>query len=154
MSSFQPYDPNAQTDDNGFEPPADGKHKGVTLTDATALTSKAGNDGVLLKFKTTDGYEWAVWQGFKSEAQSAMTWSQVSQLGVDPMQISDLEQLNTALKPHVGTYYDVTVKTNGDYRNTTVDGVSLGENPGVQQQVANGAPAAAATAGAVDDPPF
>lgn len=143
MSDFKPFDPNASTDDNGFNPPPDGTHKGVTLTGAKALTSKAGNDGVLLELRTTDGYEWAVWLGFKSDAQAAVTWSQVAQLGIDPTQIADLPQLDDELKRHIGTYVDVKVTTSDDgrFRNSNLTGLTLGQNPVAQEQTAVGATA-------------
>lgn len=151
MSSFKPYDPNASTDDAGFDPPADGTHKGCTLTDAGAFTSKAGNDGVLLKLRNTDGHEWAVWLGFKSDAQAAVTWSQVAQLGVNAVEISNLSQLDEELKRHIGTYVDVSVKTSDDgrFRNSNITGISVGSNPVPQEQYA--ATTAASTAAPADD---
>jgi hypothetical protein len=152
MSDFTPYDPNAQGDDVGFDPPADGAHKGVTLVDTWAGTSMAGNDGVLLEWRTDAGYTWNHWLGFKSEKQTAMTWSQIGKLGVDVMSIDSIEALAEALKPHRGSYYDLSVKTNGEYRNVTIGGLSLGENPNAQTKTA--ATVSGGTAVPDDDIPF
>lgn len=157
--TFTPYDPNADTSggDATFDPPADGKHKGCTLTDTWAGTSNSGNDGALLKFRTPADYEWTVWLGFKSDTQSAITWSQIGKLGIDVVGIDSLDQLANALKECRGTFYDVTVKTSDDgrFRNTNVDGLSLGNNPGAQAQTTVGATAGAAANGTdTSDIPF
>lgn len=157
MSSFTPYNPNAATNDgDDFDPPADGTYGGCTLRDAGAFTSKAGNDGVMLEWETTEGTRWKVWSGFKSEKQSAVTWSDVGKLGVDPMGIDSLDDLDAALKNCIGGYYDLAVKTNGQFRNTYINGASAGSNPVVsgQSQMAHAAAPAAAAAPADDDIPF
>jgi hypothetical protein len=130
MSSFTPYDPVAHqsdtSDKNDLEPPADGPHKGCTLVDAAAFTAKSGQDWVKLEWQTTTGHKWTVLQGFKSDAQTAVTWSEVSKLGINPTEIASLEQLDEQLKTHVGGYFDLSVKTSPDgrFRNTYIEGRS------------------------------
>lgn len=157
MSSFTPYNPDTHNTDNpgnDLEPPPDGTYGGCTLRDAGAFTAKSGKDFVKFEWETTDGYRWTVLQGFKSDAQTAVTWSEVGKLGIDPMQMSDLSQLDDALKGCVGGFYDVAVKTNGQFRNTYINGPSLGTNPVVQQSSsqAQAAPANALTADTSDIP--
>lgn len=143
MSDFRPYDPSmAQDNGNDLEPPADGTYKGTTLIDAGAFTAKSGKDFVKFEWQTTDGARWTVLQGFKSEAQAAVTWSEVGKLGINATEIHDLDQLDAALKQHIGGYFDVAVKTNGQFRNTYLNGPSVGDNPVVQEQVAAGATSA------------
>lgn len=155
MSSFQPYDPNAATDNGGndLEPPADGTHTGCTLRDAGAFTAKSGKDFVKFEWETTTGHQWTVLQGFKSDAQTAVTWSEVGKLGINPVDIATLEQLDAELKKHVGSYYDLAVKTNGQFRNTYISGPSVGTNPVVTGQMATSAAGSASTppAGVADD---
>lgn len=136
MSTFQAYDPNAAPANNGddLDPPSDGNHNGCTLTDAGAFTSKAGKDFVKFEWTNTAGHKWTVLQGFKSEAQTAVTWSEVSKLGINPVEVVSLEDLDAVLKQHIGSYYDLGVKTNGQFRNTYINGPTTGSNPVVQQQ--------------------
>lgn len=135
MSSFQPYDPNAETNGGAdLEPPVDGTHTGCVLRDATAFTAKSGKDFVKFEWQTVDGFTWTVLQGFKSEGQTAVTWSEVGKLGISPVEITSLDQLDIELKKHIGSYYDIAVKTNGNFRNTYINGPSTGNNPVVQEQ--------------------
>lgn len=156
MSSFTPYDPAAHNSDTGdkndLEPPADGPHKSCTLRDAGAFTAKSGQDWVKLEWENADGYQWTVLQGFKSEGQTAVTWSEVGKLGINPVEIADLDQLDKALKAYVGGYYDIAVKTNGNFRNSYVNGPSVGSNPVVQQTSAAASPAATPPANTDDMP--
>ena len=156
MSTFTPYDPkshNADNQGNDLEPPPDGTYGGCTLRDAGAFTAKSsGKDFVKFEWETTDGYRWTVLQGFKSDAQTAVTWSEVSKLGINPTEIADLDQLDRALKACVGGYYDIVVKTNGQFRNSYVNGPSVGSNPVVQQTSA--AASAATSPASTDDMPW
>lgn len=153
MSQFTPYNPDATVgnDGNDLEPPADGTYGGCTLRDAGAFTAKSGKDFVKFEWETTAGYRWTVLQGFKSDAQTAVTWSEVSKLGINPVAITDLDQLDKALKAYVGGYYDIAVKTNGNFRNSYVNGPSVGSNPVVQQTSAAASPA---TTPPADDMPW
>lgn len=143
MSDFQPYDPNNQpssSNGNDLDPPPDGTHNGCVLRDAGAFTAKSGKDFVKLEWQTTDGHTWTVLQGFKSEAQTAVTWSEVGKLGINPVETTSLEELDEKLKQQIGSYYDLAVKTNGQFRNTYINGPTVGNNPVVQQQTAIAAP--------------
>jgi hypothetical protein len=126
----------------------------VTVTDAKAITSKAGDDWVIIELEGIDGaaaeHQWSVLQGFKSPQQAGFTKRVVRDLGVDidtidGTSISDLDQ---ALKPVVGTYHTVEVKQNGEYRNTYFRGAVSTEETLPQEQ------RAAATNGNEDDIPF
>lgn len=159
MSSFQPYNPDTAVNSagNDLDPPGDGTHKGCVLRDAAAFTSKSGKDFVKFEWETIDGYTWTVLQGFKSEGQTAVTWSEVAKLGLNPTDIASLDALDAELKQHVGSYYDVAVKTNGQFRNTYINAPSTGSNPVVQQQTAMAQKQAAPVGGGSaedDDIPF
>lgn len=159
--TFIPYDPNQHQNPNqdgdDFDPPADGQHKGCELIDAGAFTSKKGDDWAKFKWRTPNGHEWTVLQGFDptNDTRTAITWGQIQALGINPVDIDSLEALNTILIAQVGSYYDLGVKTNGQFRNTYINGPTVGENPVVQQQIANGAqPVAAGTGVPEEDIPF
>lgn len=162
--SFAPYDPDKHDNPNGgndLEPPADGTHTGCTLTDAAAFTAKSsGKTFAKFVWRNTDDYEWTVLQGFSDDNDqvNAITWGVIQKLGINPVDVHDLDQLDAALKAQIGSYYDLGVKTNGKFRNTYVNGPSVGDNPKVQEQIANGSqPAAVPAGGGVpddDDIPF
>lgn len=154
---FVPYDPATHDNNqngNDLDPPADGTHTGCELIDASAFTAKNGKDFVKFQWRAPHGHTWTVLQGFGSDAQAGVTWGQVAQLGINPTEISDLEQLNGVLTSHIGSYYDIGVKTNGQFRNSYINGPSVGSNPVVQEQIAsNGVqtPAAVSADGADDN---
>jgi hypothetical protein len=156
MSSFQPYNPDQGAREGSLDPPADGTHTGCRLHDASAFTSKAGNDFVKFEWETSDHYRWTVLQGFKSDEQAAVTWSEVSKLGINPTEIASLEQLNQAITAHINGYYDLAVKTNGNFRNTYINGATTQTQASLptngQEPAAVGAPSTSEPA--EDDIPF
>ena len=160
--SFRPYNPdtdNLNNDGNDLEPPPDGTHTGCELLDAGAFTSKSKNeDWVKFQWRAPDGHTWTVLQGFRSDAQTAVTWSEVSKLGINPVDVPSLDDLNDRLINLVGAYYDLAVKTNGQFRNTYINGPTVGNNPVVQQNSILGQAQEPAAVGAGtqddDDIPF
>jgi hypothetical protein len=128
----------------------------VEITNAKAITSKAGDDWVIIEVRGIDGaaqdIDWSVLQGFKSPQQAGFTKRVVRDLGVDIDTISgsDIDELDQALKPIVGTYHTVEVKQNGDYRNTYFRGPVKQETLPAEQTAAAGA----ATNGNDEDIPF
>lgn len=127
--TFDEYWANANPDaESGstdtLDPPADGVYE-VAMTSAAAFTSKDDVPWVKTSFKdVVSGYEWTVLHGFKSQAQANVTKKTCRTLGVLIDQVTSQDGLDEALKSCVGTFYAVTVKTNGQYRNTYVDGVA------------------------------
>lgn len=155
MSNFRTFNPDTDTLDNqngnDLDPPADGNHTGCELVDAGAFTSKAGKDFVKFQWRNPTGHTWTVLQGFKSDAQAAVTWSEVSKLGINPVDVGSLEELNTLLLDQIGSYYDLGVKTNGQFRNTYINAPTTGRNPVVQQQTSIAQEPEPAAVGAGDD---
>jgi hypothetical protein len=126
-------------------PPPVGTHS-VSLDDARAFTSKAGNEVLIATFRVLDGphegVKWDVVMGFSSEGAAGVTKSFCQSLGVDvdSVEASSIENLNDALKAHLGTYYGVDVVQKGISFNTYVTGRLDGSAP-VSDVPADGAPA-------------
>jgi hypothetical protein len=140
-------DPDAQADGGTLTPPDDGVYE-VALVDAAAFTSKNGVALVKTAFKdVVSEYEWTVLHGFKSQAQANMTKKTCRSLGIDIDNITSQDQLDAAAKELIGRYFAVTVKRDGKFENTYIDGPTSGTPP----QAAASAPAAATS---TDDVPF
>lgn len=135
-------DPDAEAPAVTLDPPADGVYE-VALTDAAAFNGKDERPWVAMTFKDmASEYSWKVLHGFKSQGQANMTKKACRELGVLIDQITSQEQLDEALKSCVGGYYAVTVKTNGNFRNTYVDGPTSSTPPPAGDFPAAPAPAA------------
>jgi hypothetical protein len=107
---------------SNFDPPPDGDHV-IELRKASALTSKKGDDWVVLELRELrSGHDWTVMLGFKNQGQANLTKTACSRLGVQVDEVFSLEQLSQELERHTGGYFEVAVKTNGEYRNTYVNG--------------------------------
>lgn len=135
--SFRPYNPDTDTQNdqgNDLEPPPDGTYTGCELVDAGAWNAKSGKDWAKMQWRNRNGHTWTVLQGFNSDAQTAVTWSEIGKLGINPVDIGSLEELNAKLLDQIGSYYDLAVKTNGQFKNTYVNGPTTGSNPVVQAQ--------------------
>lgn len=116
-------DPDAAGEGGTLEPPADGVYQ-VTLVDAGAFTAQSSGKAFVkteLKDESTD-YSWTVLHGFKSQAQANVTKKTCRTMGVDIDTVASEDALDTAMKALIGQYFTVTVKTNGQYRNTYIDG--------------------------------
>lgn len=140
--------------DEGFEqndPPDPGIYD-VSIQDARAFTSKAGKDTIVIELRVTSGptvgHEWPILLGFGSTNAAKVAANQCSRLGVDIKAVSTLDELDTALKTHIGTYHQAEVKQNGEYRNTWLQG----RVEGVQSDLGtDGSEFATTSAGAADD---
>lgn len=129
MSDFESWhtaDPDAAGGDDTLDPPADGTYH-VALVEGSAFETKDGQKSfVKTTFKVLAGpsadYQWTVLHGFKSQAQANITKKTCRELGVDIDNVTSLQALNDAVVARVGHYFTVTVKTNGQYRNTYIDG--------------------------------
>jgi hypothetical protein len=107
---------------SNFDPPPDGDHI-AELRKASALTSKKGDDWVVLEFREIrSGHDWTVMLGFKSQGQANVTKTACFRLGVQVDEVFSLEQLGQELERKVGGYFEVTVQTNGEFRNTYING--------------------------------
>lgn len=110
---------------NDLEPPEDGAYD-VALTEATAFESKEGKPFVKLVLRVVSlasrDYEWTVLLGFKSQSQANMTKRIVRDVGVDVDEVAGFEELGDALNTKIGQYYTVKVVTNGEFRNTYIEG--------------------------------
>lgn len=126
MSSFNADTwKNATNDLPENEPPEPGSYD-VTVVDAGAFTSKAGNDIVKVELQILPGgmhagHRWTVISGFKSDGATAVTKGMCSRLGVHIDDIATLEGLDTELQGVIGQYFAVAVKQNGDYTNTYIN---------------------------------
>lgn len=114
--------PDAAGGDNG-NPPPDGTHD-VALVDASAFTSKGGNDMVVLEWQKLSEreYQWPSLHGFKTQQAANFTKKTCREVGVDIDNVESLDALDAALKEHVSKFYEVEVKRNGDFINTYVNG--------------------------------
>lgn len=112
---------NADPEGNNDTAPEDGIYD-VALVDANAFTSKGGHDLVTLEWQTADKeHQWTSLHGFKTMQAAGFTKGTVMKLGVDPSTAGSLSELDAALKPCVGRYFEVEVKRNGDFVNTYVN---------------------------------
>jgi hypothetical protein len=131
MTGFASTWGNASTnpqDQDDNDPPAPGTYS-VALTDARAFTSKAGKE-LRIVDGAQEGYKWSVLMGFQSEGAAGVAKSFCSGLGVDVDNVEPpIENLNAALKPHVGDYYSVDVYENKGYVNTKVTARLDGSTP-------------------------
>ncbi len=159
MSDFESAWGSATVDggeQSNFDPPEDGDHV-VELRKASALTSKKGDDWVVLELRELQtGHDWTVMLGFKSQGQANVTKTACSRLGIQVDEVFGLEQLGEELERRAGGYFEVTVKTNGDFRNTYINGParpSVGSDvPVSQHELAPATAAAAAGPAPWDDP--
>lgn len=107
---------------SNFDPPPDGDHI-AELRKAQALRSKKDEDWVVLEWRELQtGHDWTLMLGFKSQGQANLTKTACSRLGIQVDEVFSLEQLDQELGRVAGGYFEVTVKTNGDFRNTYVNG--------------------------------
>ncbi len=107
---------------SNFDPPPDGDHV-IELRKASALTSKKGDDWVVLELRELrSGHDWTMMLGFKSQGQANVTKTACYRLGVQVDEVYSLEQLGQELGRKVGGYYEVAVQTNGEFRNTYING--------------------------------
>jgi hypothetical protein len=134
-------------DDN--QPPEPGRYE-VALIDAGAWFARSsGKPTMKLGWRRIeDGYEWSDIYGFGSEGAANFAKRTARDVGANVDEIADLEELDRALKEHVGAFYTVDVQQNGDYRNTYIAGTLTGDVPMDAPE-----PAPAAVAGS-DDVPF
>lgn len=154
FDAFISADPDAAGGDGGdLEPPADGTYE-VALTDAAFFTSKKGDAFVKLAWRVVSqqhtGFEWTVLLGFKSQGQANMSKKQVRELGIEVDSVTSPAALDQELKERVGGYFSVEVKTNGEYRNTYVNGPAVGSDVPIDAQAFSAEPAPA-DAGATDE---
>jgi hypothetical protein len=146
MTGFASTWGNASTNpqDQDDTPPPVGKHN-ASLDDARAFTSKQGNETLVAEFRVLDGphegVKWSVLHGFKNERAAGVAKSFSQSLGVDVESVTGIEELNEALKPHVGYY------------NTYVTGRLDGSTP-VSDVPADGAPAHEPVPTDTDDIPW
>jgi hypothetical protein len=158
MTGFASTWGNASTNPQDQEdtPPPVGKHS-ASLDDARAFTSKQGNETLVAEFRVLDGphegVKWSVLHGFKNERAAGVAKSFSQSLGVDVESVTGIEELNEALKPHVGSYYSVDVVQKGVYYNTYVTGRLDGSTP-VSDVPADGAPAHEPVPTDTDDIPW
>lgn len=146
-------DPNAVGGDDS-QPPEAGTYT-VVLKDADAFTSKKGEDWQKLEFGLLDrDHDWTVLFGFKSQAAANFAANQAREVGVDVSGIRSMEELAAALKQHVGTYYEVEVEQNGEYRNTYIRGRSTSEPLNSLGAQAPAPPTPVAAGAASSDVPF
>lgn len=159
--SFAQHWPNANPENAGSggadNPPPDGKHQ-VVLVDGGAWTAKSsGNETLKFEFRTVDGrFEWPSIGGWSTQSNADYAAKALEALGLDFKVLRSLEQIDAAVKSLVGRFFTVTVKRNGEYVNTYIDGPAQG----VQQAADFSAPQpaapvpAAAGAGSDSDIPF
>lgn len=136
MSGFETWGDATVTEgdqqQSNLDPPNQDGDYIALLVKATALTSKKEDDYVVLEWRELQsGWEWTVLLGFKSQAQANLTKTACSKLGLNVDEIVSLAQLADELSVLAGGYYDVHVKTNGEYRNTYVNGPSIEERTDV-----------------------
>lgn len=128
MSFQETWQQAAEHADEGFQPsqPPDPGMYDIEIRDAKAFTSNAGNDTVVIELRLASGphqgHEWAIILGFGSEGAAKVAAAQCSRLGVHVKDVASLDELDRALKQHVGEYHTVEVKQNGQYRNTWLQG--------------------------------
>lgn len=114
-------DPDAvgNSEDNA---PDDGTHD-AALIEGRAFTSKGGNDMVVLEWQTVDRqHQWPSLHGFKTQEAANFTKKTCRDLGVAIDDVASLDELDSLLKEHVGEFFEVEVKRNGDYINTYING--------------------------------
>lgn len=136
----------------------------VTVTDARAFVSKAGNAVIVIDFQVlggqSHGHQWTELRGLKTEGQIKAAKATCARLGVDVDTVFGLEDIDAQLKGCIGLYYTVEVKQNGEWRNVYVQGRC--DTPPPTTDVPAGdflpskeeAAAAVAAAKATDDVPF
>lgn len=118
--------PDAGPEEITLEPPEDGKHSALLVEGFAGVGKDSGNPFVSVVFQTpATGYKWKVLGGFKSQGQANMTKKLCRDLGVAVDSIS-FDQLADALAAKAGSYYSLTVKTSGQFRDTYVDGPASG----------------------------
>jgi hypothetical protein len=131
------------------EPPEPGRY-GVALIDAGAWVARSsGKPTMKLGWRRIeDSYEWSDIYGFGSEGAANFAKRMARDVGADVDGIADLEELDRALKEHVGNFYTVDVQQNGNWKNTYIAGTPT-------REVSVEAPdPTAATAAPADDVPF
>lgn len=124
--AFHDYAPTAEVGNQSQEsgqPPEPGLYE-VELHEIKAFTSKAGADYVIAEFQVftgpLKGHQWTVFQGFKSQEQTNVTFGFCAAIGIDPKQATSLDELEAMLKRFEGAYYVVEVVENGSFLNTYV----------------------------------
>jgi hypothetical protein len=110
-----------RTDENSNgNPPPNGTYD-VALIDASAFTSKAGDDYVKFEWQTVDKqHAWPQLNGFGTVKAAGFTKGQCMKVGVDVELVSAFAHIDDALKPLIGQFYEVKVEHNGEYVNTYV----------------------------------
>lgn len=112
--------------DSSFDPPADDGDYVIELVKGSALTSKKGDDWVVLELAdVASGHAWTLMLGFKSQGQANVTKTACSRLGIEVEEVASLQELDVQLSLLAGRYFEVTVKTNGEYRNTYINGPAV-----------------------------
>jgi hypothetical protein len=99
----------------------------VALTDGRAFVSKSGNPVIVLGFKVVgggqhEGHEWDELRGMKTDGQIKAAKATCAKLGVDVATVVSFEEIEQQLKGCVGTYYEIEVVQNGEWRNVYVQG--------------------------------
>ena len=125
MNSFASTWPSATVAPDGTAesnpPPEPGEYE-VSVQNAKAFTSKAGNEVMVIELRDlATGYVWPVLNGFKSDKQTEVAKSFAARLGVSVDEVASLEELDYALKLVIGSYFRVAVVQNGQYLNTYVN---------------------------------
>lgn len=122
--AWQSADPDAPMENN--DPPDPGVYEAM-LADAKAFTSSKGNDVAIVEWKIVSGGQMAGYQypaiyTFKNEGAIKAAKATAARIGVDVDKIGGLDDLDVALKQHIGDYYGIEVVQNGQWRNTYVQG--------------------------------
>jgi hypothetical protein len=156
MSGFASTWPNASTEGGESNPPPEPGTYSVSLQDARAFESKAGNEVMVTEFRILDGpregYVWSVVNGFKTPGAAGVAKSLAVSLGAD-VEVTSLEELDANLKLQIGLYYEVAVKQNGEWVNTYVNGsLTAGQVP--ESDVPNDNVPTHVTTATGDDVPF
>jgi hypothetical protein len=111
----------ATVDGENASPPPEGTYE-IVLIGASAFTSKKGSEIVKLELRvvssTEQWHEWTEIRSFGSQGAANAAKATCFRIGVDVDNVSSLDELDTELKTHVGTYYSVNVVRNGEYMNT------------------------------------
>lgn len=126
-------DPDAR-EDITLDPPADGDYTAVLVEAHAGIGKESQRAFVALTWQdVASEYKWKVLGGFKSSGQANVTKGMVRDLGVDVDSLHAFEEVGEALKPLAGGYYSLSVKTNGTFRNTYINGPArVGQSPAAE----------------------
>lgn len=98
----------------------------IEMTDAKAFISKKGEAYIAIDMKVLGGpldtYSWTELRNFKSDGAIKAAKATCYRLGVDVDNCFGIEDIDTQLKQRVGSWYEIEVVQNGEYRNVYVQG--------------------------------